>query len=157
MKISSHQKSGVAIQRGFTMTELITVMVIVGIMAAIVAPRFFDRGTFDSRGFYDQTISTIRYAQKVAIAQRRFVCVAFTANSLTLTFGADNTCAGGTVVNPSGTPYPITSNKTTYTAYPVGGFNFNALGRPSFAAVQNITVAGYATAIRVEAETGYVH
>lgn len=145
------------IQNGFTMTELITVMVIVGIMAAIVAPRFFDRGTFDSRGFYDQTISTIRYAQKVAIAQRRFVCVSFTANSLTLTFGETNDCAGGTLVNPSGTPYPITSNNTTYTAYPLGGFNFNALGRPSFATVPNITVSGYATAIRVEVETGYVH
>jgi len=145
------------VQSGFTMTELITIMVIAGILSAMVAPRFFDRGTFDSRGFYDQTISTIRYAQKAAIAQHRYVCVSFpTNNSLTLTFGTTTACADGTLVNPSGTPYPISSSNTTYTSYPISGFNFNALGKPSIS-VTSVSVSGYATAIRVEAETGYVH
>ena len=38
-------------QRGFTLIELIMVMVIVGILAVFVAPRFFDAGLFRSRGF----------------------------------------------------------------------------------------------------------
>ncbi len=91
-------------QRGFTLTELITVMVIVGILAAVVMPRFFERNVFDSRAFHDQVVSTLRYAQKAAIAQHRFVCVAFTANSVDLTYGDNSNCAvaGGALASPSG-------------------------------------------------------
>lgn len=142
------------IQRGFTMTELVTIIVIIGILGAIVAPRFFDRNTFDSRGFYDQVISTLRYAQKTAIAQHRFVCVSITGNNnITLEQGATNAC-GGNVTDPAGAAsYSITApgGVTVDNA----AFNFNALGRPS--AAQDIAVSGYATHVVVEAETGYVH
>lgn len=141
--------------RGFTMVELITVMVILGIIATVAAPRFFDRNVFDSRGFYDQIISTLRYAQKAAIAQHRFVCVSFPANnSVTLTHGATNACVDGTLASPSGTPYPLTNSQASFTAIPPA-FSFDALGKPSVA--QDIAVNGYAAHIIVEAETGYVH
>ena len=71
--------SSPARQRGFTLVELIVIMVIVGILAVAAMPRFADRGGFDARGFYDATLSALRYAQKSAIAQRRNVCVAFSA------------------------------------------------------------------------------
>ncbi len=136
------------------MIELVTIMVILGVIAAIAAPRFFDRGGFDSRSFYDQVISTLRYAQKAAIAQRRFVCVAFTANSVTLTTGATPAC-GTNLAGPTGAaPYLISSGNASFAPTPTP-FNFDALGRASLA--QNLTVSGYATAITIEAETGYVH
>ena len=50
-------------QRGFTLIELIMVMVVVGILAVFVAPRFFDANVFKSRGFADQVQATLRYAQ----------------------------------------------------------------------------------------------
>jgi MSHA pilin protein MshC len=153
-------------QRGFTMVELVTVMVIAGVLAAMLAPRFFGRSVFESRGFYDQVVSTLRYAQKAAIAQRRFVCVSFPDNSsITLKYGTDNTCAGGTLASPSETPYPLTNSNASFTVTPVE-FNFDGLGRPynkadtppiSTFVKQSITVSGYATLITVEAETGYVH
>lgn len=140
-------------QLGFTMTELITVIVIVGIMGAMVAPRFFDKTTFESRGFYDQTISTLRYAQKVAIAQHRFVCVAITGtNTVTLTHGLSITC-GSDLTNPAGgATYVVTAPAGVTVTNTI--FYFDALGKPS--ALQNLTVSGYG-AITVEAETGYVH
>jgi MSHA pilin protein MshC len=143
-------------QRGFTMIELVTIMVIAGVLAAMLAPRFFGRSVFESRGFYDQVVSTLRYAQKTAIAQHRFVCVSFPDNSsITLKYGTDNTCAGGTLASPSETPYPLTNSNASFTATPVA-FNFDALGRPSASGV--IAVSGYTAApITVEAETGYVH
>lgn len=138
------------------MVELITVIVILGVLAAMAAPRFFDRNVFDSRGFYDEVISTLRYAQKAAIAQRRFVCVAFTASKVTLTTGSTVTC-GADLTGPAGlAPYAVNApGGVTLSGY--ADFNFNALGRPSFTTAQSIAVSGYTTHITVEAETGYVH
>ena len=146
------------------MTELITVIVVLGILAAVAAPRFFDRGTFDSRGFYDQTISTLRYAQKAAISQRRLVCVTFPSTSrivlrTTANFAdADCNTNGRDLQNPSGT-YP--AGQTTYTVDAPSGvvlsgaaaFNFDALGRTNRPVAQ-IAVGSYT--INVDQETGYV-
>ncbi len=149
-------------QQGFTLVELITIIVILGILAAIAAPRFFDHDEFDSQGFYDQVISTLRYAQKTAIAQRRFVCVEFTANTVKLTYdpvapSATHTaaaCPGTDLTDPTGqTPYILTSPNANVTLAGYTNFNFNALGKPDIS--QSITVNG--TNIAVEQETGYVH
>jgi MSHA pilin protein MshC len=144
---------------------MVTVIVIVGILAVAAAPRFFTRNTFESRGFYDQTISTLRYAQKVAIAQHRFVCVAFVANSITLTYDPIPPSAAHTVASCTGNLTSLTGQNPYVVNAPTGvtlsgyaNFNFDALGKPSFVAKQTITVLGYNTAaITVETETGYVH
>lgn len=135
------------------MVELITVIVIIGILAAVAAPRFTQRGSFDSRGFYDQAAAAIRYAQKAAIAQRRFVCVAIAGGTtLTLTQGPTNAC-GNALTNPDGSGNYVITAKAGVTATNVA-FSFNALGVPS--AAQSITVSGFALPIVVEAGTGYV-
>lgn len=141
---------------GFTLIELITVMVIVGILAVFVAPRMFDANAFKSRGFSDQVQATLRYAQKVAIAQRRKVCVAIDAASVTLTIA---NVSGTAAVCVSNLPLPSGGNSITaptniaLTSLPVS-FNFDALGRTT---AQTIKVYGATNDIVVEAETGYVH
>lgn len=154
-------------QRGFTLIELIMVMVIVGILAVFVAPRFFDANIFKARGFSDQVQATLRYAQKIAIAQRRLVCVAVTAPTATsamlvLTIASSNgvaACSAPLALPASGSNSIQSSDAT---ATPVS-FAFDALGSPfslpytsgNASAAQTVTVAGYA--IKVEKETGYVH
>lgn len=147
----------VNIQRGFSLIELVMTMVVVGVLAAVAVPRFFDNNLFQSRGFADQVQASLRYAQKVAIAQRRFVCVAFTANSVTLTIGATAAC-GTALQSPTGdAAYVITAPAgVAFTAVPAG-LSFNALGTPSFAAPLTINIAGATNPITIEAETGYVH
>lgn len=162
-------------QSGFTLVELVMAMVIVGILAAMAVPRFFDSNIFQSRGFADQMQATLRYAQKVAIAQHRFVCVEITtANSITLTQGLNAAC-GGNLSSPAGdATYTVSGSNVSITAPGTGDFvSFDCLGRPRavgnaaatcaagnvidvLAANQTMQIQG-APAITIEAETGYVH
>jgi MSHA pilin protein MshC len=142
-------------QQGFTLIELIMTMVIIGILAVFVAPRFFDVNVFKSRGFADQVQASLRYAQKEAIAQHRVVCVAFTGNSITLTIGANATC-GTPLLSPTGGAYVVSApSGITFAGVPTG-FSFNALGQPTNAP-QTIYINGATNGITIEAETGYVH
>lgn len=62
-------------QAGFSMVELITVMVLLGVLAAIGIPRLMgDNGTAVAV-FGDQLSSALRLAQSNAVARRRTVCV----------------------------------------------------------------------------------
>jgi MSHA pilin protein MshC len=159
-------------QRGFTLIELIMVMVIVGILAIFAAPRFFDANVFKSRGFADQVQASLRNAQKIAIAQHRNVCVAMTANDITLTIasvsGAASACDTPLVSPTTGqAPYKIStpSAAITLTLSPAAPatFIFDALGKPwdvsvtTPSAQKTITISSATNNIVVEAETGYVH
>ncbi|MGH8745279.1 MAG: prepilin-type N-terminal cleavage/methylation domain-containing protein, partial [Burkholderiales bacterium] len=60
--------------RGFTLLELVTVMVVLGIIAVVTAANF-DQKSIDETWFLEQVKSAVRYAQKTAIAQRRVIYV----------------------------------------------------------------------------------
>ncbi|MGF6271694.1 MSHA pilin protein MshC [Massilia sp. UYP11] len=62
-------------QAGFTMVELVTVMVLVGVLAAIGIPRLMGGNSINAVVFGDQVASALRTAQKSAVAKRRIVCV----------------------------------------------------------------------------------
>lgn len=147
---------------GFTLVELIVVIVLLGIVASIAGPRFANKAIFDERGFADEVRAAIRYAQKVAVAQRRLVCLDFSATQLAVVYVAAAACNGAApVADPgSGAPYVVTApNNVTVTAT---DFAFNGLGQP-------VTLAGVPLAaqrviqttkrqpILVDPETGYVH
>jgi MSHA pilin protein MshC len=53
---------------GFTLIELVAVLVIIGIVMAVVAPRFFDNTAFSERGYADELASSLRYARRIAVA-----------------------------------------------------------------------------------------
>ena len=161
--------------RGFTLIELIIVMVMLGVLAVFAAPRIFNSDDFYARGFHDETLGLLRYAQKTAIAQRRTVCVTFTSSapaSATLSIastaavstcnapltGPNRNCTAGTPIGSKGC---ITARAGISFSSAPASLSFNGLGQPSASAsatFQVSTLAGAAgNPIVVETETGYVH
>lgn len=61
-------------QRGFTMVELVMVIVLLGIVAAIGIPKLMGSDSIGPRVFGNQVASALRNAQKTAVARRRLVC-----------------------------------------------------------------------------------
>ncbi|MHB1231646.1 MAG: prepilin-type N-terminal cleavage/methylation domain-containing protein [Burkholderiales bacterium] len=150
-------------RHGFTLVELIVVIVIVGIVALIAAPRFFAQTAFDAARFQDTAISAIRYGQKVAQAQHTVVYVLVSAGSVALCY--DTGCASP-VKSPA-------DNSAFVVAAPSGisisaaSFSFTPLGQPATAAATPVPLTATSTLtisgdsiprqIVVEQETGYVH
>lgn len=157
-------------QAGFTLVELITVLVVVAILAAVAAPRFFTRQSFEERGYYNEVQAALRYAQRLAIAERREVCVALTAASVTLSLNPTTTlgaaCTAPVCMPADATPPPcaiaVPAGLTLAMAFPNASFRFNGLGQPTDNAGallgnQAITLTGMdARTITVWGQTGYV-
>jgi MSHA pilin protein MshC len=159
---------------GFTMVELIVVMVLIGILGAIGAARFFNRSGFDAAAFAEQSAAMLRYAQKLAIAQNRPVYVQASTQGLQFCYknAALGACASEDLVaapsgsNSGGTAVPAGVSMTLSSAAAVS-FYFNGLGRPyagadtgdsSFTGL-TLTVKGddLTRNISIERETGYVY
>lgn len=152
--------------RGFTLVELVVVMVVVGVLSIGVLPRFLAQGDLDARGFFDATESILRYAQKSAIAQRRNVCVAFSAagavpTTVTLTIASlpggacDTALTGPTGVAPH---QVVAAVGVVFSAAPAYPANFIFLPSGSASATRTFVVTGLAGRVgTVEAGTGYVH
>lgn len=144
--------TGVCIhQRGFTLIELIMVIVMLGVLAVFAAPRLLNTDDFNARGFHDETMSLLRYAQKTAIAQRRTVCVALNDTGVTLRIDTGTPPDG--VCDADLAP-PATPRGSTGLVGTPSSFEYTALGSPS--AAVSITIANAGNII-VEADTGYVH
>jgi len=154
--VSKSRLGGLATSRGFTLAELVMVLVIVGVLAVAAMPVLFSRLTFDTRRFADQARAAMQYAQKVAVAQRRNVCVTVTASSLSLTQGTSAGAACSAAVFDVSTGSSFVLNTPSGVSF--GGtatITFDALGQAASAAT--VTVTGdQSIPINVEAVTGYV-
>lgn len=154
-------------QNGFTITELVVVIIMAGILAAVVLPRWRGETGFEERGLRDEVLSALRYAQKSAVASHRRVCVSFTATTLAATLDTSsgaNDCAV-TLIGPSGSALTVTaSGSAQFAGGAPSSVGFDPLGRPVdgsavlLTSARSITVQNLAVLpITIEAETGYVH
>jgi MSHA pilin protein MshC len=131
---------------GFTLVELIMTMVIVGVLAAVVAPRFFDNNVFQERGTADQIRAALRYGQKIAVAQRR---------QITVTIRAAGTTDCGAVLVAGAVDCAVSDRVQIIPALPQI-YRFNGLGSLDLNAANLPITVGASNTINVAPETGYV-
>ena len=92
---------------GFTLIELIVVLILVGVLSLYAASRFFSTTSFDQAGFTQQSLAAIRYAQKLAIASGCDIRLTFTATSIDLHSWIDTTNNRCDAAAPSATITPV--------------------------------------------------
>ena len=139
-------------------------MVIIGILAVAILPKWNGSSGFDERGFRDRVVAGLRYAQKAAIASRRTVCASFSSPPASVTFRistlppvATDCTTGAALVGPDNNALVVmATGKASFATLPADVV-FDASGRPGSGAVIGVSGLPAALAITVEAETGYVH
>lgn len=148
-------------QAGFTMVELVLVIVIIAILGAVAAPRFFDKQTFSERAYFDEVSTALRYAQKVAVASGCRVRVTLGVSGYSLTQQA--ALAGH--CDTADATYPVTvrlsdGSQMTGTAptgvslAPAMSIVYDALGRTNLGADQSISIGPWSFVI--QADSGLV-
>jgi MSHA pilin protein MshC len=138
---------------GFTLVELVAVLVITAILAAFALSRFFNKPNYDVFGYFNQAEAIIRYGQKAAIAGGTNVYVRLNGTSVALCYNAACTsmvtapsgsnsgssatltaCGGSTIWYCEATPSTVTYTalntlSTTYVG-PSALFYFSPQGKP---------------------------
>lgn len=142
------------------MFELVVVIVVIGILAAVVLPRLSLFDDFDQIGYRDRVRASLEYARKSAVAQRRNVQVTLAAGSVTVLIASDVPEGAAATTFDRALVLPG-SNSNTFTApasvtlSPPAVLVFDALGQPS--AAGSFSITGSSAPVVVEAVTGYVH
>jgi MSHA pilin protein MshC len=113
--------------RGFTIVELVVVIIILGIISAVAAPRFFDLQDYKEIAFKDELVSALRFAQKRAVASGEVVEVAIQSSGYSIFYAVKH--PGGSSPDPDITDGSFTNLKSPTDLAPTTIF-FDALGRP---------------------------
>jgi MSHA pilin protein MshC len=141
--------------RGFTLVELIVVMLVVTVLGAVAMPRLTDRSALQERGFRDQLKAMLDHARKLAVAQQREVCVLIGATQASAVYVAGGVCAPALPVSQPSAQGPFVL------AVPPGmvlggnlALRFNARGQPVPNINQNLTLGSLG--LSISRETGIV-
>ena len=130
---------------------------VVAILSAFAVSRI-NTTSFNTEGYANQVRAAIRFAQKIAISQRRNVTVTVSSSDVSLTYPDVGNAA---VHMPPGTAaFIVTKPSGVSLSGSLAGtsFTFSALGKPGSSGT--VVVSGgdiSPITIIVEAETGYVH
>ncbi|MDT8998748.1 prepilin-type N-terminal cleavage/methylation domain-containing protein [Paucibacter sp. APW11] len=146
---SEHRGEG-----GFTLIELVIVMLLVAALAVFALPRLIDTAMWRLRAFGDDAVSQLQAMQRLALAQRRPITATITASGISIAY------SGGTSLAQLDCPSEASP------CIAEGGsrsvvFNSGNQGRSLVAGGASITMTvaygSYSQAYRIENESGLVY
>ena len=139
--------------RGFTTIELVVVMLVMGLLAALAMPRLTDRSALQERGVQDQLRGMLMHSRRVAVTQSRDVCVLLTPTRARAVYTAANACAPAlALADPGGAAAYVIDLPPGLALGGAALVRFNARGQPLPAVNQTITVG--TLSLTVNRETG---
>lgn len=142
---------------GFTLVELIVVILIIGILSISIAPRFFTISSYEERRALDELLTALRHTQQMAMNRGGNIRLVLTANDFTveLTDGTQLRSPDGSRHSTCVTPicYKKSFEGVSASILPAGPIIYDGLGKPN----TGFTILIGSKQIQIEAETGYAH
>jgi MSHA pilin protein MshC len=131
---------------GFTLIELITVIIIIGILAASVVPKFFSSNGYEEYTYRSETIALLRAVQLRAMQQKDLTN---SCHTITIT--------NKTIADNCGHLVQITNNHNVTFSSASNAINFNHDGLANCGANCLIRISG-GEVLEIKIETqGYIH
>ena len=155
-----------ALQAGFTMVELIVVLLLLGILSVYAMPKLVAAISIQDGAWRDELTSALRFAQKGAVARRRLTCVSINNTTVTITSATSNPASSCSAAingpNGSATFATAPNGNAVTTVSPSGVIYFQPDGRVTTdgagasSATRTISMTGAAD-VTVLGETGHVN
>jgi prepilin-type N-terminal cleavage/methylation domain-containing protein len=153
-------------QKGFTFIELIIVLTILGLLSSVGLSKFSSTSSFKERGFTDGTLTSFRYAHKLANTSGCHVSVVLNNTNLKLSRWpackpADHSVVTSLIRNPNNSGGFSNATPTGILVSSID-FYFDGTGKPfttssesALTSVTNISIGS--RTIKLEPETGFTH
>ncbi len=109
---------------GFTLVELIITLVLIGIIAAVVGPRFFSNNAFSEDQFAQGVLNALRYAPEAAITSGCDVQMTLASNRYSLSTDSNCLTAAPPPALTTGLLSPF-DNSTVYAATAPAGLTLS--------------------------------
>jgi len=129
--------------RGFTLIELVTVMIIIGILSATILPKFFSSSGYEEYTYRSEIISFLRSAQLRSMQQVNNA----SCNVITVTSTSVSDNCGNQIIIAGHHQVTFSTNNNTFT------FNHQGITGSTI----NITVTGSKALVLIIESQGYVH
>ncbi len=153
--------------KGFTLIELVVVIIILGILAATVTPKFLSSNDFEEYAYRSEVVSTLRAIQLRAMQQTHEsnIChqVNITNDMLGLLATDSGTCGTDWFddakydLNKDDGPTSVQIDSDSAVTFANLTFSFDQMGRPVGCSPCEITIIGDETlVVKIEAE-GFIH
>lgn len=142
--------------RGFTLIELVVIMLIIGVLAVAAVPRLEGNVELKGRGYADELKSAVRFAQRYAVASGCTVQISITGAGYALTT-QDATCGiGNNVQGPSGSAFSGNIPSGVSMTGGTGSYSFDALGETGGGGSIQVQAAGSTFGFTITATSGFI-